>query len=110
MTCPLPPGHKGPCAKGCPVTTIDFGELVRCRLEEGHTGPHESAPYPVPGPYSESPPPDDLTAWRSLARVLRGRLTATQEAARSYLDARERVDPDGEREAKARLEEVLDDR
>ena len=99
----------------CPIVTLDFGELVRCRLEEGHTGPHEDgcigwyAPAP-PGPYSESPPPDDLTAWRSLARVLRGRLTATQEAARSYLDARDRVDPEGEREAKERLEEVLRDR
>jgi len=115
MTCPLPPGHEGPCAQTCPVTTIDFGELVRCRLEEGHAGPHEDgcigwhAPAP-PGPYSESPPPDDLTAWRSLAHVLRGRLTATQEAARAYVEARERVDPDGEREAKARLEEVLRDR
>jgi hypothetical protein len=94
----------------CPVTTIDFGELVRCTLPEGHTGPHESAPYPVPGPYSESTPPDDLAAWRGLAIALRGRLTATQEAARAYVDARERVDPDGEREAKARLEEVLRDR
>jgi len=65
-----------------------------------------------PSPYSQGEPtdPGDLTAWRSLARVLRGRLTATQEAARSYLDARERVDPEGEREAKARLEEVLRDR
>ena len=99
----------------CPVTTLDFREVVRCRLEEGHAGPHDDgcigwyAPAP-PGPYSESPPPDDLTAWRSLARVLRGRLTATQEAARAYVEARERVNPDGEREAKARLKEVLRDR
>ncbi len=99
----------------CPIVTVDFGELVRCRLPEGHAGPHEDgcigwyAPAP-PGPYSESPPPDDLAAWKGLARVLRGRLTATQEAARGYLDARERVDPDGEREAKERLKEVLDGR
>jgi hypothetical protein len=99
----------------CPVTTIDFGELVRCTLPEGHTGPHEDgcigwyAPAP-PGPYSESTPPDDLAAWRGLAIALRGRLTATQEAARAYVEARERVDPDGERKAKARLEEVLDER
>jgi len=99
----------------CPATTLDFGELVRCRLPEGHAGPHEDgcigwyAP-PHPGPYSESPPPDDLAAWRGLAIALRGRLTATQEAARAYVEARERVDPEGERKAKERLEEVLRDR
>ncbi len=100
----------------CPITTLDFGELVRCILPEGHTGPHEDgciswyAPAP-PGPYSESPPPDDMAAWRSLARALRGRLTATQEAARSYLDARRRGDPQAaQQRARARLLEVLDAR
>lgn len=98
----------------CPVTTLDFGELVRCTLPAGHEGGHEGGcigwSTPAPGPYSDSADPDDLTAWRGLANALRGRLTRTQEAARAYVDARDRVDPEGKREAKTRLLEVLDER
>ena len=115
MTCPLPPGHDGPCAQTCPATTVDrlSRETTRCRLPAGHDGCHEGAcigwSTPVPGPYSDSAAPDDLAAWRGLTVALRARLTRTQEAARAYLDARDRVDPAGEREARARLETELDD-
>jgi hypothetical protein len=107
----------------CPATTLDgiSKEPVRCTLPAGHSGSHEGGcitwlhqPSPYSSPTLRRCPECDqyryLGPGASCPDCPPSRERLLEETARAYLQARDRVDPEGEREARARLEEVLRDR